>query len=85
MEFQKRKSTREVKNDEIENSEMEILDEGVLDKVLEVPGKTLGGEKPGGQFYEVIDDEYFKQSDVEFQFFFIKMQNRVQCFSLYYC
>ena len=37
VEFQKIKPIREDSNDEIDNFEVEILDEGALDKSLEVP------------------------------------------------
>ena len=39
MVFQKRKATREGKNDKNENFEMEILDKGALDKALTVTFK----------------------------------------------
>ena len=45
---------------------MEILDEGGLHKSMEGPRKTLDEEKIWKIFYEVFDDKYFKQSDVEF-------------------
>ena len=45
---------------------MDILDGVVLDKALTFPEKYLDGKKPWKKFYEVIGDEYFKQSDVEF-------------------
>ena len=40
MAFQKRKSTREGKNDKSDNFEMDIFDEVVLDKAQTVPEKT---------------------------------------------
>ena len=65
MEFQKRKALMEGNNDENDNFEMDILDEGTLDKALEGPGKLYTG-KLWKKIYEVIDDEYFKQLDIEF-------------------
>ena len=43
---------------------MKILGIGALDKALEGPGK-LYTEKLWKKIYEVIDDEYFKQLDIE--------------------
>ena len=40
MAFQNIKALREGNNDESDNFEMDILDEGDLDKVLEGPEKT---------------------------------------------
>ena len=37
---------------------MEVLDKGVLNKVLEVPEKHLD-QKPCKKIYDVIDDECF--------------------------
>ena len=42
---------------------MEILGEGVLDKALAVPEKL---DEKRRKVFEVIDDEYFKQSDIDF-------------------
>ena len=64
-EHQKVKATREVKNYESDNFEMEIIDEGALDKVLTVPEKTLDKQN-WIPIYEVIDFGYFKQCDVEY-------------------
>ena len=44
VEFQKRNAWREVKNYKRDNFEMEILDEGALDKALEGPGNIYIGE-----------------------------------------
>ena len=44
---------------------MEIIGEGALDKALEVPGKTLDGEK-SASFDEILNDKYFKQSHIDF-------------------
>ena len=63
--FQKRKSTKEGNNDESNNFEIEILDEVVLDKALTITEKTLDREKPWRSIYDITDDEYFKQSDVD--------------------
>ena len=41
MGLRKRKAVKEVKNDKSYNFEMEILDEGELDKFLIVPENTL--------------------------------------------
>ena len=49
-EFQKRRALREGKNDKIDNFEIDILDEGVLDKAMGGPGKTLDRGKPEGNF-----------------------------------
>ena len=38
---EKRKSTRRIINDKSDKFEMEIIDEGVLDKALQVPEKDL--------------------------------------------
>ena len=51
MAFQIVKASRDGKDDKNYSFEMEILDEGAPDKYLTV---------------ELIDAEYFKQSDVEF-------------------
>ena len=67
----KRKSMREGNNDEIDNFEMEIIDKGVLYKALEFPGNVLDGNKTWRTLYEVIGDEYFKQSDIGFTKYFI--------------
>ena len=69
--FQKEKSLKEGKNYEIDNIEMEIIDEGVLDNVLEVPGKTLDGDKNQKKFDEIIDNKYFKKSDADFPKLFL--------------
>ena len=45
VEFQKRKSLRKVNNDKSDNFEMEIIDEGALDKALEGPEKHLYGSE----------------------------------------
>ena len=65
------------------NFEMVILDENALDKSLKVPEENLYGVKP--VFYGIILYEYFKQSNIKFTIFLIKMQNRVQYFSSYNC
>ena len=44
---------------------MRILDEVALDKELEGPGKIRRG-KTWKTIYEVVDDKYFKKSDVQF-------------------
>ena len=48
VEAQKRKATRKGKNDKSDNFEMEILDEGALDKALEGP-EELFTKRPGRQ------------------------------------
>ena len=63
--FQKIKSTREGNNNKSSFFEMDILDEGALDKALTVPEK-LYTKNPWKKIYQVIGNEYFKQSDVEF-------------------
>ena len=45
---------------------MGILDEGLIDKALEFTEK-LKTEKSWKKIYEVVDNEYFKQSNVGFQ------------------
>ena len=57
--FHKIKSMREGKNDESDNFEMEILDEGAIDKSLIFPEQTLYW-KTWKTIYEIINDEYFK-------------------------
>ena len=52
-------------NEESDNFEMDILGEGELDTALEGPEKNWKG-KTWKTIYEVIDGEYFKQSDFEF-------------------
>ena len=42
-----------------------LLDQTALDKELEGPGK-IRGRKTWKTIYEVVDDKYFKKSDVEF-------------------
>ena len=54
VEFQKRKSAREVNNEEIENFEIESIDECALDKALEVLGNVLGETPPGGKFMRLL-------------------------------
>ena len=55
------------KNDERDNFEMDILDEGALDKVLIIPEKEwMTPPLPWKTIYEVIGDEKFKQLDVYF-------------------
>ena len=49
MAFNKRKATREGNNDKSDNFEMEILDEGALNKVLIFPDNNLD-PPPGRQF-----------------------------------
>ena len=44
VEFQKRNAWREVKNYKIDNFEMEVLEEGALDKSPEGPGNIYMGE-----------------------------------------
>ena len=63
--FQKRKAIRKGNNYQSKNSEMEILDEGALDKVLTVSGNTLEGKPLRKKIYEVIDNEWFKPTDDE--------------------
>ena len=70
MEFQTIKALREVNNEESGNFQMQILDESALDKALDGPEYF----RRGGNWktiYEVIDDKYFKQSDVEFPKYFL--------------
>ena len=69
--FQKRKSMREGNNDKINNFEMEILDEGVLDKSPTVTKKTVYRIENWEKIYEVINDGYFKQWDIYFSKYFL--------------
>ena len=55
--LQKRKTTREGKNYESEKFEMEVLNEGVIDKDMTVPGKKLDNPPPWKIIYEAIDNE----------------------------
>ena len=55
--FQKIKLMGEGNNDENNNFDIDILDEGALDKTLTVTDKTLDEENPWKTIYEVIDDE----------------------------
>ena len=55
---------REVNNDKSDNFEMEILGGGVLDQALTGTEKNI--QKTSKTIYDVVDNEYFKQSDVEF-------------------
>ena len=57
--FQKRKALREGNNEKSKNFEIDILDEGALDKVMEGPEKHQTG-KNWRKIYEVIGDKYFK-------------------------
>ena len=45
---------------------MEIIAEDDIQKAVMVPGKTTDAEQPWKTKYEVIDDNYFQQSDVKF-------------------
>ena len=65
--FQKIESMREGNNDESNNFEMEILDEGALDKVLTFPGKTLDGGKTGRQFVTSLTMNTSKNQMFSFQ------------------
>ena len=49
MVFQKRKQTRKGKNDKRENFEMDIIDEGALDKALTSTGKIYPPPHPLGK------------------------------------
>ena len=69
--FQKVKLIREGNNDKNDNFEMDISDEGTLDKVLEVTETNLYIGKPWNKIYEIIDDGYFKQTDVYFPVYFL--------------
>ena len=44
---------------------MQILNEGALDKAMDGP-ENFRQEKIWKKIYEVIDEKYFKQSDIEF-------------------
>ena len=57
VEFDERKLLREGNNEKMDNFEIEILDEGALDKALEGPEKKLDGEKPWKTIYEVINNK----------------------------
>ena len=58
---------REGTNDKSNNVEMLILDEGALDKALQVSEKLYTPPPyPPRTNYEVIDYEYFKQTYVNF-------------------
>ena len=81
-EFQKIKEMRGGNNDKIDNFKIDILEECALDIALTAPEKFR--QKKLEKNYEVIDDGYFKQSDVDFpKYFLLKMQKKVQCFSFY--
>ena len=45
---------------------MEILYEGALDKALMVPVKITYSEQTWKTIYEVVEDNYFEQYDVNF-------------------
>ena len=45
---------------------MEIIAEDDIEKAVMVPGKTTDAKQPWKTKYEVIDDNYFQQSDVKF-------------------
>ena len=66
VEFHKIKSPREGNNYKSNKFRMDIIDEGALDKALEGPGKTLYRIKTWKIIHEVINEKYFKKSDVEF-------------------
>ena len=57
---------REGNNYESKNFKMGIIDEGALDKVLTFRENALDAVKSWREFYEVVDDRYFKQSYVDF-------------------
>ena len=65
MVLQREKATREGKNDKNDNFEMDIIQEGALDKSITVPEKHLT-KKYWKKIHEVNNDEYFKISDVEY-------------------
>ena len=62
MEFQKIRSMMEGNDYKRDNFEMEIIDEGAIDKALIVP-ENIYTKIIWKTIYEVIDDEHFKQSD----------------------
>ena len=55
--FKKIKATREGNNNERDNFEIEIIDEGALDKALAVPEQTLDRTLLWKTIYDVINDE----------------------------
>ena len=79
MASQKIKRTREGKNDESDNFEMEIIDEGALDKVLTVLKKTLDVKIPVRQFMRSSTMDISKNQALNLRNIFIEIQNRVQC------
>ena len=46
---------------------MEVLSEAELDKALMVPERTMDTKQPWKTIYEVIDNNYFEQSNLGFQ------------------